>query len=103
MRGQQLLSSPTSVQMKNAFILKNSNASFEQYFQAMKRRKVIKNGVSINLSISVDNGKSIHIQKNKPSARDGHSSFVYRNKMFIFGGDRHHMPFNDLFFLDIDI
>ena len=23
--------------------------------------------------------------------------------MFIFGGDRHHMPFNDLFFLDIDI
>lgn len=32
MRGQQVLSSPTSIQMKNAFILKNTNASFEHYF-----------------------------------------------------------------------
>lgn len=57
------------------------------------------------MSISVDNAalRSIHILKNKPSARDGHSSFVYLNKMFIFGGDRHHMPFNDIFYLDIDI
>ena len=90
--------------MKNAFILKNSNASFEHYYQTMKKRRVFKNGASINMSISIDNGtgKSIHIQKNKPSARDGHSAFVFHNKMFIFGGDRHHMPFNDLFFLDID-
>jgi hypothetical protein len=89
--------------MKNAFILKNSNASFEHYFQAMKKRRGLRN-MSINLSASLDGGhaKSIHIQKNKPSARDGHSSFVFLNKMFIFGGDRHHMPFNDLFFLDID-
>ena len=60
--------------------------------------------MSINLSVSNDNAnaKSIHIQRGKPSARDGHSSFVFHNKMFIFGGDRHHMPFNDLFFLDID-
>jgi hypothetical protein len=70
----------------------------------MKKRRVGKNNLSINLSMSLDQTqlKSIHIQKNKPSARDGHSSFVFLNKMFIFGGDRHHMPFNDLFFLDID-
>eukprot|EP00347_Sterkiella_histriomuscorum_P002778 403366836 len=105
MRGQQTLSSPTSIQMKNAFILKNSNQSFEQYFQAMKRRRYLKNGLSINLSMSLEGGhsKSAHIHRNKPSARDGHSSFVFHNKMFIFGGDRHHMPFNDLYFLDIDI
>jgi hypothetical protein len=49
--------------MKNAFILKNSNASFENYYQAMKKRRVFKNGASINMSISIDNGtgKSIHI------------------------------------------
>jgi hypothetical protein len=89
--------------MKNAFILKNSNQSFEQYFQAMKRRRHLKNH-SINLSMSLDGtSKSAHIHRNKPSARDGHSSFVYHNKMFVFGGDRHHMPFNDLYFLDIDI
>jgi hypothetical protein len=71
---------------------------------AMKRRRHLKN-YSINLSMSLDGGhtRSIHINKNKPSARDGHSSFVFNNKMFIFGGDRHHMPFNDLYFLDLDI
>ena len=26
----------------------------------------------------------------------------YDGKMLIFGGDRHHMPFNDLFLLDLD-
>ena len=72
----------------------------------MKKRRNVRNGLSINLSMSLDGGpqaKSVHIQRNKPSARDGHSSFVFHNKMFIFGGDRHHMPFNDLYFLDIDI
>ena len=69
----------------------------------MKKRRNFKLGASINLSVSVETGKSIHILKNKPSARDGHSSFVYLNKMFIFGGDRHHMPFNDIFFLDVDL
>ena len=43
------------------------------------------------------------INKNRPSARDGHVCFMYKNKMFIFGGDRHHMPFNDLFYLDLQI
>lgn len=37
-----------------------------------------------------------------PPARDGHSSLVYENMLIIFGGDRHHMPFNDLFMLDLD-
>ena len=36
-----------------------------------------------------------------PQARDGHACIVYENKMVIFGGDRHHNPFNDLFLLDL--
>mmetsp|Transcript_48099 Transcript_48099/g.35304 ORF Transcript_48099/g.35304 Transcript_48099/m.35304 type:complete len:94 (+) Transcript_48099:1218-1499(+) len=92
--------------MKNTFILKNTNPSFETYFNTMKKRKVLKNQ-NINLSTSLDGNKTIpligqHIIKNKPNPRDGHTSFVYQNKMFIFGGDRHHMPFNDLFFLQFD-
>jgi len=89
--------------MKNTFILKNTNPSFESYFNAMKKRKHQKN--NINLSTSLDaTGKNLtqigqHIHKNKPNPRDGQTSFIYDNKMFIFGGDRHHMPFNDLFFL----
>ena len=34
-------------------------------------------------------------------ARDGHSCTLYNDFMIGFGGDRHHMPFNDLFVLDL--
>ena len=38
----------------------------------------------------------------RPAARDGHSADVFGKYLIIFGGDRHHMPFNDLHFLDIE-
>jgi hypothetical protein len=37
----------------------------------------------------------------RPPARDGHTGLVMGNSLFVFGGDRHHMPFNDFFVLDI--
>ena len=33
--------------------------------------------------------------------RDGHSCTLHDGLMIGFGGDRHHMPFNDLFVLDV--
>ena len=44
----------------------------------------------------------VKINQKNPQARDGHISVLYEGKMFIFGGDRHHMPFNDLFMLDVE-
>jgi hypothetical protein len=38
----------------------------------------------------------------KPCARDGQSVVVFTNKMYIFGGDRHLMAFNDLYSFDLD-
>jgi len=38
----------------------------------------------------------------KPCARDGHSIVKQGNKMFVFGGDRHKMQFNDLHALNLD-
>lgn len=38
----------------------------------------------------------------KPCARDGQSVSLYDNKMYIFGGDRHLMAFNDLYSFDLD-
>ena len=32
-----------------------------------------------------------------PAPRDGHSAFVFNDRMFIFGGDRNKFPFNDMF------
>jgi hypothetical protein len=39
----------------------------------------------------------------QPAARDGHSSDICEQTglMFIFGGDRHHMPFNDLYVMKL--
>lgn len=37
----------------------------------------------------------------QPPGRDGHSSFLHGDKWIIFGGDRHHMPFNDTYVLDL--
>ena len=36
-----------------------------------------------------------------PKPRDGHSCEMLNDKMLIFGGDRHHMSFNDLIMIDL--
>jgi len=37
-----------------------------------------------------------------PHARDGHSAVLIDETMFIFGGDRHQMPFNDVYAYPLD-
>lgn len=37
------------------------------------------------------------IQGKAPHPRDGHSAVLVRDNMFVFGGDRHQMPFNDVY------
>ena len=38
-----------------------------------------------------------------PSARDGHSAEVSADgALLVFGGDRHHMTFNDTFIFDLE-
>lgn len=38
----------------------------------------------------------------KPCARDGQTVNIYNSKMYIFGGDRHLMAFNDLYQFDLN-
>ena len=38
----------------------------------------------------------------RPKARDGHTGVIIGTNMIIFGGDRHTMPFNDAFLLDLE-
>ena len=42
-----------------------------------------------------------HMKGRRPAARDGHTGMVFENHMIVFGGDRHHMPFNDCYVLDL--
>lgn len=38
----------------------------------------------------------------QPDAREGHTSDVSEDGLFfVFGGDRHHMPFNDLHLINL--
>jgi hypothetical protein len=41
------------------------------------------------------------VQGRRPAARDGHTGVIVGDIMIVFGGDRHHMPFNDTYKLDI--
>lgn len=39
------------------------------------------------------------VQNKRPPARDGHFAEIYNGHLLVMGGDRHHMPYNDLFVL----
>ena len=94
--------------MQNSFLIKNHDASnFDVYYQQMKKRNMNKSG-------GVSPGKTdsplrrlgeevalCHVKGRRPAARDGHTGVVCDNHMVVFGGDRHHMPFNDCYVLDL--
>jgi hypothetical protein len=98
-----MLTSPTSLSMKNSFLIKNSGKGFDNYFTNQRRKKLgLTHSPDIsNLSPSKAPRNS-KVQGIRPRPRDGHSADLYGKYMIVFGGDRHHMPFNDLFSLDIE-
>ena len=56
----------------------------------------------MSMNITVVEPTSYGRMKNRrPAARDGHTGIVQGDYFVIFGGDRHHMPFNDIFYLDM--
>lgn len=80
--------------MKNSFIIKNSDPSFDAYYKTLAKRR--------NASISIQEPQIYgRVKGKRPTARDGHSGFIVGDYLAIFGGDRHHMPFNDIFYLDL--
>lgn len=97
-----MLTSPTSLSMKNSFLIKNSGKGFDNYFNTHKRRKM---GASYSPDITnlspTKAPRDCKVVGVKPRPRDGHTASLWEDKMIIFGGDRHHMPFNDLFCLNI--
>ena len=50
------------------------------------------------LNESITYGKN---RGKRPAARDGHTGIMFGKYFIVFGGDRHHMPFNDTFALDL--
>lgn len=110
------LASPTSITMRDSFIIKNADESFDLYYQQMRKRKLggqsntmgmdnTMGGASATLpggSPMPDSNFGVVAGVN-PSARDGHITEISSDGLlFVFGGDRHLMPFNDLYLMKLD-
>ncbi len=96
--------------MKNSLIIKSADANFEHLYKQMVKRKIalaITSSFQANkLSSDPSTPKSgfftpLFIKGRRPPARDGHSAIFFEGNLVIFGGDRHHMPYNDLFIFDV--
>lgn len=117
-KNESSLASPTSISMQNSFIIKNADESFDAYYAQMRKRKM-GGGNQLhleNMHGGNTGGYSATLQNSpgpkesnfgvvagiQPAARDGHSCEISDNGlMFVFGGDRHHMPFNDLYLIKL--
>lgn len=109
------LASPTSISMQNSFIIKNADESFDAYFHQMRRRKIGQGNTNMDgtmggASATLPGGSPGLNQSSfgvvngiQPAARDGHTTEISSDGlMFVFGGDRHHMPFNDLYMMKLN-
>jgi len=92
--------------MKRSFLIKNHDASnFDTYYQQMRKRKTlgrfIEGGGSPMLRRNTNETQIFHVKGKRPAARDGHTGIVFHDYLIIFGGDRHHMPFNDSYVFNL--
>ena len=82
--------------MKNSYLIKNQNPSFERSYANLRKKALDRGGNTeqYNEALTKTQGK-------RPPARDGHTGIAYGSNFFVFGGDRHQMPFNDFYMLDL--
>ena len=93
------LSSPTSVSMLNSFIIKNADESFETNSKLIHSKKTTR---TVHAEKTAEKYTSF-VEGTRPTPRDGHSACIDSTGcMYIFGGDRHHMPFNDLYMISLN-
>ena len=98
-----------SVPLKGADVVK-----WEQNFLKMKNRRNIvlpgsnttggipeeMQGITFASSTADQKLEGINTHTT-PQSRDGHTGIIFKGLLIIFGGDRHHMPFNDTYVFDL--
>ena len=101
-------------QQKGSKKNKEKKNPYEDIIMGDNKAKNIKNSLIFKI-VSEDmkyindlaeNNKNLRFERFKygevPVPRDGHTAFMFKGKMFVFGGDRNKFPFNDIFFFDFD-
>ena len=53
------------------------------------------------MQFEVESQPELRQMNKNPMPRDGHAAVIVYNSLFIFGGDRHRMSFNDLHILSL--
>ena len=91
---------------------KEKRNPYEDIIMGDNKARNIKNSLIFKISSEdvnyinslAENNKNLKFERFKygevPLPRDGHTAFMYKDRMFIFGGDRNKYPFNDLYFFD---
>jgi hypothetical protein len=108
------LDDPTSVSLMNSILIQPHGATFDNYVHMLKQQKRGRHPGTLGYSGMTGASPTRHyeaqdrientygkVQHRRPAARDGHSGLMYGDSLVIFGGDRHHMPFNDIFMLEV--
>jgi hypothetical protein len=96
---RESINTPITGNLMNTFVIKNHNEKFDQYYHQMKKRRNESHSSTLaHKSLMNQCIKSC----DRPTARDGHSCNVYKDRLYVLGGDRHHMSYNDVFTLKLD-
>jgi hypothetical protein len=88
--------------MKNCFITKNARLNHES---SIKSSKVFRKLSEDFINFENEGTGKMLVERSRPGARDGHSANLVETEdssqiLVVFGGDRHNMPYNDLYLLD---
>lgn len=92
------ISSPTFIKMQSSFIIKNADESFEVNAKQLMKQKT-------NKAVTTSDAPKFtsFMEGTRPTPRDGHTAVVdSQGFMYVFGGDRHLMPFNDLYMIKLE-
>ena len=99
---------------QTGFYQTGNKNKYEDVINGDNKSKIMKKSLIYKIDLEEQNfvkklyqaNQNVKFEKIKegivPLPRDGHSSFIYKDKFYVFGGDRNKFPFNDLFFFDFN-
>jgi hypothetical protein len=90
--------------MTNSYFIKNhKDSGFDKYYAQMKKKGKFGNSIGGQESPDMRRTQSPckNIPNKLPAARDGHTGLIHNDQLIVFGGDRHHVPFNDTYMYDL--
>ena len=109
---ESYLTTPTSLSMKNSFLISSIGKTLDNTFKKHKKRmEKLRSSFRhssfakvSDINVSPSRRQTGKVSCFNPKPRDGHTGLMLNeDEYIIFGGDRHHMPFNDVASIDLSL